>query len=125
MGFDDLENAIEEQDEAETDDTEASRSTREFTAAVDETADVQEDVDDKSEPSTEPAFGFDEAKQDPLYARRQSWEAFDDMLDLDLERELRDRDIRDVPKREKHDAVLRFVADHAEEIADRIESERS
>jgi len=123
-GFEDLEDAIEEQDQDDSEAGDVEISETDPVDSVDEVADVQEDSDDESESLTEPAFEFEQTDQNPLYARPRSWDTFEDMLDLDLEAELRERGIRDVPKREKHDAVLRFVAEHGEEIADFIEDER-
>lgn len=124
-GFDDLEKA-EKQHEQTSEDRKDDAMTPTFDEPATTETEVQttEDVQD-DEPSDQPAFGFDKTDQNPLYARTEAWDAFDDMLDLDLEAELRDRDLRDVPKREKHDAALRFLADHPEEIADLIESERT
>jgi len=127
MGFEDLEDAIEEQDQEDDDEPETTMDATEFDTTTEETDDVQENSDDELETEPDlsaPAFEFDETDQNPLYARGRSWDQFDDMLDLELERQLRDRDLRDVPKREKHDAALRFAAEHPEEIADLIESER-
>lgn len=71
------------------------------------------------DPAT-PAFGFDEAKQRPLYARQEAWDAFEDALAIDVEATLRGNDVRDAPKRELHDAALRVLADHADEVAARV-----
>jgi hypothetical protein len=124
MAFDDLEETLEEQDQEDDDEPGTTMDATEFDTTTEETDDVQEDSDDEGESLTEPAFEFNQTDQNPLYARPRSWDTFEDMLDLDLEAELRERGIRDVPKREKHDAVLRFVAEHGEEIADFIEDER-
>jgi len=127
MAFDDLNETLEEQDR---DDQEMTEKSGESVTAVEETTtrstqdDVVNEQRDEEPALTDPAFSFDETKQDAIYARPDAWEIFDDMLDLDLERELRDRGVREVSKREKHDAVLRVVADHAKEVADQIEGER-
>jgi hypothetical protein len=127
MAFDDLDEAIEEQDH-EDDGDDAGEEPTEVDGAADQAAsediDKQEDSTNESAPLTEPAFEVSETEQDALYARPATWDIFDDMLDLDLERELRERDIRDVPQSEKYDAVLRFAAEHPEAIADLIEAER-
>lgn len=117
-GFDDLDGALEEQ---EREDDDGGDATPAF-----EDLDVEGiDIDDGDEQLTDPAFAFDDAIQDPLYARQSSWDTIDDALDLDLEGEMRERGIRDVPKREKHDALLLVAARHVEEIADQIEEERT
>lgn len=72
----------------------------------------------------DPAFGFEEAKQRPLYARQEAWDAFEDALAIDVESTLRRNDVRDTPKRELHDAALRVLASHAEEVAERVLEER-
>lgn len=121
MGFDDLEEGLKDQEERD------EQPKREFdtTAATDP---VETRVPDTKEPSTDsrdqPAFSFDETKQDALYALPEGWDAFNDMLDLELEQELRDRGLRDVPKREKHQAALVVVSRYADEIADEIEHRR-
>ncbi|MFC7068565.1 hypothetical protein [Halobaculum lipolyticum] len=79
------------------------------------------------QPSTDPAdpaFGFDEAKQRPLYARQAAWDAFEDALAIDVEATLRRNDVRDTPKRELHDAALHVLAEHADEVAERVLDER-
>jgi len=124
MAFDDLDEAIEEQDRDDQEDREKPGESDEFVEQEQVGDLVVDEQRDDQEPLTDPAFAFDETKQDALYARPDAWEVFDDLLDLDLERELRDRGIRDVSKREKHDAVLRVVTNHAEEVADQIEAER-
>jgi len=72
----------------------------------------------------EPPFTFDEAKQRPLYARPAAWDAFEDALVLEVERLLREHDVRNAEKRELHDAALRVAARHPEEIADELLSGR-
>ena len=69
---------------------------------------------------SDPAFGFEAAKQRPLYARQGAWEAFEDALAIEVEATLRGNDVRDAPKRELHDAALRVLADHADEVANRV-----
>jgi hypothetical protein len=128
MAFDDLDEAIEEQDR--DDDTNVNDTTEESAAndadatqAATGTGDIQEDSKDDT-PLTEPAFEFSEATQSAFYARDNAWDAINDMFDIDLERELLDRGIREVTKSEKQDALLRFAAEQPEAIADLIESER-
>jgi len=69
---------------------------------------------------SDPAFGFEAAKQRPLYARQEAWDAFEDALAIEVEATLRGNDVRDAPKRELHDAALRVLADHADEVAERV-----
>lgn len=70
-----------------------------------------------------PAFSFDDTKQDALYARQATWDVFNDTL-LEIELALRDYEIRDVPKRELHDAALRVLADHTDELVEAIVAAR-
>ena len=73
---------------------------------------------------SDPAFGFEEAKQRPLYARQAAWDAFEDALAIEVEATLRRNDVRDTPKRELHDAALHVLAEHADEVAERVLEER-
>jgi hypothetical protein len=128
MAFDDLDEAIEEQDrdgDGDVDNTvkESTANDADSTQAATDTGDAQKDSEDDT-PLTEPAFEFSEATQSAFYARDDAWDAINDMFDIDLERELRDRGIREVTKSEKQDALLRFAAEQPEAIADLIESER-
>jgi len=128
MAFDDLDDVAAEQDKEDVDEGEDVPD--EESDVIDtETVDDAGMSDDVQEVETdehldEPAFEFADTKQDALYAREEAWDAFEDMLAVDLEGELRSRDLRDVPKREKHDAALRFAAEHPDEIADLIEATR-
>lgn len=68
----------------------------------------------------EPAFPFDEARQQAMYARPEAWNALEDALDLEVQRALREAGVRDIPKRELHDAALRVAARHPEAIVDAL-----
>lgn len=143
MAFDDLDQAEQEEAQQEATDTETSAVS---TTEPEETP-LEPDAErgiDRSDPaqtggstvddhtarestSTDPnapAFGFDEAKQRPLYARQSAWDEFEDALAIDVETTLRRNDVRDAPKRELHDAALRVLAEHADEVADRVLQER-
>jgi|AntDeeMetagen134_2_1112570.scaffolds.fasta_scaffold00716_16 hypothetical protein len=82
----------------------------------------------QSESTTQPtpgdihdtAFDYSEAKQSPLYARPSTWEAFDDALELDVERSLRKQEVRNASKRELHDATLRVAAENPELVAEML-----
>lgn len=116
-GFDDLDEAGKEQ----VADEEATQ------------ADVEdgEPAGDDAEESTtaggrnEPAFPFDESVQAQIYPRRSTHEAFEDFLDIDVKRHLRDRDIRNETGRELHEAVLQVAMQHPEEIAEQLEADRT
>jgi len=89
------------------------------------------DADEDEAPSTtpggrnEPAFAFDESVQAQIYPRKSTHEAFEDFLDMDVKRHLRDRDIRNETGRELHEAVLQVAMQYPEEIAERLEAERT
>ncbi len=81
----------------------------------------------ESEPQTdttgdihETAFNYDEAKQSPIYARPSTWDEYDDALELDIERSLRNQDVRNASKRELHDATLRLAAENPELVAEKL-----
>lgn len=76
-----------------------------------------------SERLDDPAFSFDATKQDPLYVRPETWEAFNDTL-LEVELALRDYEIRDVPKRELHDAALQVLTGHKDELVEAVVAAR-
>ncbi|GAA0203989.1 hypothetical protein [Halobaculum roseum] len=142
MAFDDLDQA--EQAEDERSDTQDAAEERDASEPVDASvteADLTADSDSHSEnrrqddagplgssagtgedttAHSEPAFGFEEAKQRPLYARQRAWDEFEDALAIDVEPTLRRHDVRDASKRELHDAALRVLADHAEEVANTV-----
>jgi|AntRauMinimDraft_4_1070384.scaffolds.fasta_scaffold00025_2 hypothetical protein len=80
--------------------------------------------DATGDPSETPGFDFDEAKQSPLYARPSAWQAFEDALDLEVVRALREAGVRNEAKRELHDAALRVAAEHPDEIAEAVEEAR-
>ena len=117
MGFDDLNDALDEQDNdnsGSTSDTTQSDTTETTTSTP---------ASAETEPSGGPAFSFDDTKQDAIYARPSSLDQLGDAL-AELDLELRNRGLRDVPKREKHDALARLAGNHIEELADLIEAER-
>lgn len=133
MAFDDLDTAeTERSSSSEPDDdgsdggaeteTEAARDAEAATASSGRSA--NDGARTAPAAGDEPAFGFDEAKQRPLYARQKAWDAFEDALAIEVEATLRRNDVRDAPKRELHDAALRVLADHADEVADRVLDER-
>lgn len=127
MAFDDLEDATEDQDEggssqSETESEPAESESSQTQSMSESQADTA--TSDSDTVSDQPAFEFSETTQDALYARPDAWDEFEDLLDLDLERELRDRGIRNVAKSEKCDAALRVLTELSEEIADQIERAR-
>jgi hypothetical protein len=119
MAFDDLEQAEQaESDRASKPDTGEEGGSAD--PSVTPTPDAGADSGPNSTATNEPAFEFEEAKQRPLYARQAAWDAFEDALAIDVEPSLRRHDVRDASKRELHDAALRVLAEHADEVADRV-----
>ncbi|WP_277556036.1 hypothetical protein [Halobaculum limi] len=144
MAFDDLDQAEQEEAQQDATDMDASAGSTTEPDEMPHEPDAERDtdrldraqtggstVDDTrsasgsvSADANAPAFGFEEAKQRPLYARQSAWDEFEDALAIDVETTLRRNDVRDAPKRELHDAALRVLADHADEVADRVLQER-
>jgi hypothetical protein len=142
-GFDDLEEAVEEQDSDGTEDTattemdttetsedvptepdrdqtqEPDRSEREkagtadSSSSADSTSESEGDIHQK-------AFSYAEAKQSPIYARQDAWKEYNAAMQFDTERELHDRGVDNVDKRELHEAMLRHAAKHPEQIAEEV-----
>lgn len=79
--------------------------------------------DHPSQDLNAPAFSFGGTKQDALYARPATWDVFNDTL-LEVELALRDNEVRDVPKRELHDAALRVLANHRDELVEAVVAAR-
>ena len=103
------------------DDTSSSGHTQEDNArtSTDESTTVTTDesgTNDSSSPDG-PAFPYDAVTQRPLYARETAWNAFEDALEIEVERTLREHGVRDAAGRELHDAALRVAAEHPEAIA--------
>jgi hypothetical protein len=103
-----------EQDESET--------------TVDETESATKTGDSGSTPDDEeggPAFAFDETSAKSLYVRDGTLELFED-TEFEVEAALRaDHEIRDLTSREFHDALVHVASEHVDEIATRIDAERS
>ncbi|WP_049980072.1 hypothetical protein [Halolamina rubra] len=109
-GFDDLNEAGKEQAAADSQ------------SPDDETNDG--DAASTGGDQNEPAFPFEESVQAQIYPRKTTHEAFEDFLDIDVKRHLRDREIRNETGRELHEAVLQVAMDHPEEIAEALEEQR-
>lgn len=85
----------------------------------------------ESEPDEEPpmddggpAFEFDETSAKSIYVRPETLETLED-AEFEVEMLLRsEHGIRDVTGREFHDAAVNVLAEHADEIVDRILEER-
>lgn len=83
----------------------------------------QQTESESKEDSSGPAFPYSQATQESVYPRSNTWDRMDD-LELDVRLFLREFDVRELPKRELHDAVFRFAADNPEAIARLILQER-
>lgn len=72
------------------------------------------------DPMTEPAFEFGETKQGPIYPRKETWEEFEDALDFEVRRILREDRYRGIEKRELHDATLRLAIERPDLVAEQL-----
>ena len=119
MAFDDLDDAMSDQSREDTDEPE--------TTAVEETPTEQPTAppDDQSDPLIEPAFEFSETTQIQFYPRERTHEEFEDALDIDVKRLLRERGIRNESGRELHEAVLRVAIENPTLVAQKLEEERT
>lgn len=107
----------------ELDASEAANQETETIADSSSGPDSQSSESEPEDESSGPAFPYSQATQESVYPRASTWEQMDD-LDLDVRLLLRDPGIRNLPKRELHDAVFRFAADNPEAIARLILQER-
>lgn len=99
-------------------------------------AETSADEAETTEPTTEaessadgevggPAFTFDETSAKSLYVRDGTLELFED-TEFEVEAALRaNHGVRDLTSREFHDALVHVAAAHVDEIADRIDTERT
>lgn len=128
MGFDDLDEAMSEQDTEEattvdTPDTTPEQQSTESTVDQDQSPDSTIDTsdDDSSASSLDhPAFPFEDSKQEAIYPTVETLTEFDDTLDFEVKRRLRDEGLRDVPKREYHEALLQLAIEQPERLAELV-----
>jgi hypothetical protein len=128
MGFDDLDEAMSEQDAEGTSTTDTAEGDRqdpapEPTANLEQSTDLPTDAteDDSSTSSLDhPAFPFEDSKQEAIYPTVETLTEFDDTLDFEVKRRLRDEGLRNVPKREYHEALLQLAIEQPERIAELI-----
>ena len=71
-----------------------------------------------------PAFPYSEVKQSPLYAREETWDELEDELGITVTPQLRQMGIRDDELREVHDAILKVVLNHIDEVPEIVAEER-
>lgn len=84
---------------------------------------AREDESDGAAKDT-PAFAFDAAKQTPIYPRESTLQDFEDALDFEVRRELRDAGHTDIAKRELHEALLLHAMEHTNELAAKVREMR-
>ena len=106
MGFDDLEDS-------------APEPTANLGQSTDSTRDATED-DSATSSLDHPAFPFEDSKQEAIYPTVETLTEFDDTLDFEVKRRLRDEGLRDVPKREYHEALLQLAIEQPERLAELI-----
>ncbi|QIO25348.1 hypothetical protein [Haloarcula sp. JP-L23] len=131
MGFDDLDEAMSQQDEdeeTESEPGESSETARTNTMSESEpnqsstTPTATVDTDDWKR---QPGFPYDDAVQEAIYPRDTVWDQFEQLLQYDIERELvQEREHENVQKRELHDAALRVAMQHPDELIDAFEQTR-
>ena len=123
MGFDDLEDAAAEQDgdNADTADNagEMESGPMQDTTQID-SQQSEQSTDDSTDWKRRPAFPYDDASQEAIYPRADTWDEFEDTLDFEVKRELRDAGLRDIPKREYHEALLRLAMEHPQRLAELV-----
>ena len=133
MAFDDLDDAASEQqqagDERAADIQEPSTAPpavedqNEPTDASDTNTETPA-TDGQQDPLTDPAFEFSESTQAQIYPRESTFEEFEDTLDIDVKRLLRERGIRNEAGRELHEALLRVAIENPDLVAEKVEQER-
>jgi hypothetical protein len=102
--------------EPATSDTPSSRN-EPSTEASSPDEETPEASDDASPNHDQPAFPFVNNHVESIYPRPETWDAFRDVVDLDLERTFREHGVRNMSGREIHDAALRLAAENPEALA--------
>jgi len=112
MGFEDLDQAAEDQSQEPETSTDGSTTTTEN----DEPTSVdQTEVDDPVDPYEEPAFPFVQGDmQTNVYVREETRETQDETQKFEVDRILHKHGVKNVAGREHHDAIFRLAADHPE-----------
>jgi hypothetical protein len=141
--FGDLDETLDETDEGTTEDGDATtgeaasepEESGEATqsAVVDAAADepvandepgADDDTGDDGEQLSSPAFPFAAADQTAVYPRGETWDAFEDFLDFEVRRRLREAGVRDDTKRELHEAALQVVQNRPRAVAEQFLANR-
>ena len=133
MAFDDLDDAASEQQQAGDEQAADIQEPSTAPPAVDdqnEPTDASDTntetpaTDGQQDPLTDPAFEFSESTQAQIYPRESTFEEFEDTLDIDVKRLLRERGIRNEAGRELHEALLRVAIENPDLVAEKVEQER-
>lgn len=104
-----------------------SEAEKEARAEEETEAEEAESTDPEDEPSEEggPAFEFDATTAKSIYVRPETLEQLED-TEFEVEMLLRrNHGIRDVTGREFHDAAVRVLEDHVEDVVEQILDARS
>jgi len=73
---------------------------------------------DEPDDESGPAFDFDNDMQQSIYIRDETWSDFEDTVDFEIKRILREKGTKEVTGREIHDAVLRMATEDPERVAE-------
>lgn len=119
--FDDLETETAESPNAEDDEetAEAAPVGESVDSSAAEAANTAESTP-VSPAESGPAFEYDAVRQRPLYARGETWDAFEKKLRTTITPTLAREDVVDEETREIHDAVLRLATEEPERIAELV-----
>ncbi len=105
-------NSEDSESESSTDSSETTEA--DTTTKVETASEEQADVAER-DPREDPAFPYDATVQFPHYAREEARDEFEAARKYEAERTLeQDHGLKNVEKREMHDAALRLVADHSD-----------
>ena len=124
MGFDDLNDALNQQDSNDEKGEPPEQSPEIKQGEQTETMTETESETTTASNTDQPAFPYDDATQKAIYPTSDTWAAFEDTLDFEVKRELRDSGIRNIPKREYHEALLQLANENPERLAELVKQNR-
>lgn len=105
-------------------------SSEEHSISMPDSSQQQPSIDERSDTTTGtsrsdgPYLAASETDQRPMYAAVGTWEAFDDAVEIEIQRALRDRGHRDVLKREITDQVLAWASENPDAVAELVAQRR-
>jgi hypothetical protein len=112
------------EDQASTTETEKTPSRDERSASTSDDATsssaASQDGGDNQGDIQSKAFPYADAKQSPIYARPDAWDDYEDTLEIDVERELRDLGVRNAQKRELNEAMLLVAAENPDLVVEKF-----